>query len=65
VTVRGHDDQGRGIAVAGATVALGSATAVTDGAGVAQVVVPQAGRLALTATRPGMVAAFPGEVRAG
>jgi hypothetical protein len=65
VTVRGYDDQGRGVAVAGATVTLGPATATTDAAGVAQVVVPAAGRLALGATRSGMVAAFPGVVRAG
>jgi hypothetical protein len=65
VTVRGYDDQGRGIAVAGATVTLGSATATTDAAGVAQVVVPSAGRLTLGASRTGMVAAFPGVVRAG
>jgi hypothetical protein len=65
VTVRGYDDQGRGITVAGATVTLGSATATTDAAGVAQVVVPSAGRLTLGASRTGMVAAFPGVVRAG
>ena len=65
VTVRGYDDQGRGVAVPGATVTLGSATATTDAAGVAQVAVPASGRLALNATRAGMVPAFPGEVRAG
>ena len=65
VTVRGYDDQGRGVAVPGATVTLGTATATTDAAGVAQVTVPAAGRLALGATRAGMVAAFPREVRAG
>jgi hypothetical protein len=65
VTVRGYDDQGRGAAVAGATVTLGPATATTDAAGVAQVVVPASGRLALNASRIGMVPAFPGEVRAG
>jgi len=65
VTVRGYDDQGRGIAVAGATVTLGSAVATTDAAGVAQVVVPSAGRLTLGASRPGTVPAFPGVVRAG
>jgi hypothetical protein len=65
VTVRGYDDQGRGIAVAGATVTLGAATATTDATGVAQVVVPSAGRLTLGASRTGMVAAFPGVVRAG
>ena len=65
VTVRGYDDQGRGVAVEGATVTVGSATATTDAAGVAQVVVPAAGRLTLGASRTGMVAAFPGVVRAG
>jgi len=65
VTVRGYDDQGRGIAVPGATVTLGAATATTDAAGVAQVVVPTAGRLSLGASRTGMVAALPGVVRAG
>jgi hypothetical protein len=65
VTVRGYDDQGRGLAVAGATVTLGAATATTDAAGVAQVAVPSAGRLTLGASRTGMVAAFPGVVRAG
>ena len=65
VTVRGYDDQGRGVAVPGATVTLGTASATTDAAGVAEVTVPAAGRLALAATRAGMVAAFPSEVRAG
>jgi hypothetical protein len=65
VTVRGYDDQGRGVAVAGAAVRLGSASATTDAAGVALLTVAEAGRLALTATRSGMVPAFPGEVRAG
>ena len=65
VTVRGYDDQGRGVAVEGATVTLGSATATTDAAGVAQVAVPSSGRLALGATRAGMVQAFPKEFRAG
>ena len=65
VSVRGYDDNGRGVAVPGATVTLGTATATTDAAGVAQVTVPAAGRLALKATRTGMVPAFPREVRAG
>ena len=65
VTVRGYDDQGRGVPVAGATVRLGTASATTDAAGVAQVAVAEAGRLALTVTRTGAVPAFPGEVRAG
>ena len=65
VTVRGYDDVGRGIAVAGATVALGSVTATTDASGVAQVTVPGSGRLSLAATRDGMVPAFPKVVSAG
>ena len=64
MTVRGYDDQGRGVAVGGATVRLGSPprrpTRRRRG-----VPVPEAGRLALTADRAGMVPAFPGEVRAG
>jgi len=62
--VRGYDDQGRGVAVAGATVTLGSARATTDSGGVAQLVVPATGRLKLGATRSGMVPAFPAEVLA-
>jgi hypothetical protein len=65
VTVRGYDDNGRGIAVAGATVALGSATAQTGADGVATVTVPAAGRLRLTASKAGAVRSFPREVRAG
>jgi hypothetical protein len=65
VTVRGYDDQGRGVAVAGATVTLGSATATTDASGVAQLVVAESGRLALNAARAGMVPAFPRVVGAG
>ena len=65
VTVRGYDDVGRGVAVPGATVTLGSATATTDAAGVAQLTVPGSGRLALSATRDGMVPAFPKVVSAG
>jgi hypothetical protein len=66
VTVRGYDDQGRGVLVEGATVRLGGATAVTGSDGAAVVTVPSApGRLSLTAARPGMVRAFPREVRVG
>ena len=43
VTVRGYDDNGRGVVVAGATVRLGRAIAVTDASGVAQVTAPSAG----------------------
>ena len=65
VKVRGYDDQGRGVTVGGATVRLGSASATTDAGGMAELAVPASGRLPLTATRTGMVPAFPGEVRAG
>ena len=46
VTVRGYDDQGHGVAVPGATVRLGSATATTDAGGIAELAVPASGRLA-------------------
>jgi hypothetical protein len=66
VSVRGYDDQGRGIAVEGATVTLGSATAVTDAAGAAVLTVPaEPGEHALEATRDGLVRAFPVEVTVG
>jgi uncharacterized protein DUF4430 len=66
VTVRGYDDLGRGRAVDGATVRLGSATAVTAADGTATLTVPaETGTLALEAERRGMVPAFPGEVRVG
>jgi hypothetical protein len=61
-TVRGYDDNGDGVPVAGATVRLGSATAVTDASGVAQVVAPGAGRSRLTAERDGMVRSWPRRV---
>ena len=66
VAVRGYDDQGRGVAVAGATVTLGSATAVSDAAGTAVLTVPaEPGELALEATADGLVRAFPVEVTVG
>jgi hypothetical protein len=66
VTVRGYDDQGDGIAVAGATVRLGSAIAVTGADGAAVLTVPAAaGTLRLQAERDGMVRAFPREVAVG
>jgi hypothetical protein len=65
VTVRGYDDRGRGVKVAGASVRLGSASAVTDADGVATLVVADSGRLPLVATAAGMVRSFPGQVRAG
>ena len=65
IKVRGFDDQGRGVVVPGATVRLGSASATTDEGGMAELAVPASGRLFLTATRTGMVPAFPGVVRGG
>lgn len=60
VTVRGYDEAGRGVAVAGATVRLGAATAVTGADGVATVLAPTAvGRHAIQAGKPGLVPAFP------
>lgn len=66
VTVRGYDDRGKGMAVAGATVRLGSASAVTGAGGAAVITVPAAsGRLRLKAERAGMVRAFPREIAVG
>ena len=66
VTVRGYDDQGKGVAVQGATVRLGSASAVPGADGAAVLTVPaQAGRLRLQAERSGMVRAFPREIAVG
>jgi hypothetical protein len=66
VTVRGYDDQGRGVAVEGATVTLGSATAASNGAGAAILTVPaEPGKHPLEATRDGLVRAFPVEVTIG
>ena len=66
VTVRGYDDQGRGVAVEGATVTLGSATAVSDAAGAAALTVPaEPGEHRLDAVRDGIVRAFPVEVTIG
>jgi hypothetical protein len=66
VVVRGYDDLGKGVPVAGATVRLGDASALTDADGAATVVVPAAeGSAELSASRDGMVPAFPVEVRVG
>jgi hypothetical protein len=62
VTVRGYDDNGNGVPVAGATVRLGSAMALTDGTGAAQVVAPGAGAYRLTAEHAGMVRSWPRKV---
>jgi hypothetical protein len=63
VTVRGYDDNGRGVLVEGATVRLGSATAVTGADGVAVLTVVDGGRL--EAFKDGLVRAFPREVTVG
>jgi hypothetical protein len=66
VTVRGYDEQGRGVAIAGATVRLGDATAVTGADGVATVTAPAAaGRYAVEATKAGLVQSFPRTVTVG
>ena len=63
VTVRGYDDQGRGVPVEGATVRLGSSTARTGADGVAVLTVTEGGPL--QATKDGLVRAFPREVTVG
>jgi hypothetical protein len=63
VTVRGYDDNGKGVPVEGATVRLGSATAVSGADGVAVLSVIDGGRL--EATKDGLVRSFPREVAVG
>jgi hypothetical protein len=63
VTVRGYDDQGKGVPVEGATVRLGSATALTGADGVAVLVVAEGG--SLEASKDGLVRAFPTKVLLG
>ena len=65
VRVKGYDDAGRGIAVEGATVRLGDASAVTGADGAATITAPADASRAfeLTAEREGMVRSFPREVR--
>jgi hypothetical protein len=66
VTVRGYDEAGKGVAVEGATVRLGGATAVTGADGVATVTAPAAvGRHDIEATKAGLVLAFPRSVTVG
>jgi hypothetical protein len=57
VTVTGHDDEGRGVRVAGATVRLGSAEQVTDAAGVARFAVDPGAYLAF-AEKAGLVRSY-------
>jgi hypothetical protein len=63
VTVRGYDDNGRGVLVEGATVRLGSASGSTGPDGVAALTVVDGGRL--EAFKDGLVRAFPREVTVG
>jgi len=56
-TVRGYDDQGDGVAVAGAEVSAGGASAQTDASGVARLVLP-AGSYRAVATKSGLVRSF-------
>lgn len=63
VRVRGYDDLGGGVAVAGAVVRLGGSQAVSDQHGVALLQAPaEPGRVRLTAEHPAMVRAFPSRV---
>jgi hypothetical protein len=57
VTVRGHDDEGRGVRVAGATVRLGSVEQVTDTAGVARFAVDP-GTYSAFAEKAGLVRSY-------
>ena len=56
-TVRGYDDQGDGVAVAGAEVSVGGASAQTDASGVARLTLP-AGSYRAVASKPGLVRSF-------
>jgi hypothetical protein len=56
-TVRGYDDQARGVAVEGATVRAGGVSAPTDAAGVARLQLP-AGRYRAVAEKAGLVRSF-------
>jgi hypothetical protein len=57
ITVRGYDDEARGVRVAGATVRLGSAEQVTDASGVARFAVDP-GTYRAFAEKPGLVRSF-------
>jgi hypothetical protein len=56
-TVRGYDDEGKGVTVAGATVSAGGATVQTDAAGVATLSL-STGRHSVVATKRGLVRSF-------
>jgi hypothetical protein len=65
VTVRGYDDNGDGVRVAGAIVRLGASAALTGADGVATVIAPAPGKYRLRAEKPGMVKPFPVPVKVG
>jgi hypothetical protein len=66
VTVRGYDEAGRGVPVAGATVRFGGATAMTGADGVATVPAPaEVGRHDMQASKRGLVQSFPRSVTVG
>lgn len=64
VKVTGYDNEGRGVAAAGAEVRLGEAVATANDQGVASLPVPAtaSGPLSLKASAPGMIDAFPRRV---
>jgi hypothetical protein len=55
--VRGYDDAGKGVAVAGARVSTGGQAATTDAAGTARLRLG-AGRHVVRASKPGLVRSF-------
>jgi hypothetical protein len=57
VTVRGYDDEGRGVPVEGATVSAGSVSAVSGADGGARLVLPAGGHR-LVAEKDGLVRSF-------
>jgi hypothetical protein len=65
VTVRGYDDNGDGVRVAGALVRLGESAALTGADGVATLTAPAAGTYRLRAEKPGAVISFPVRVAVG
>ena len=66
VTVTAYDDHGKGVPAAGATVRLGSASAVAGDDGVATLTVPgETGTLGVVATQAKRVRSFPAEVIVG
>jgi hypothetical protein len=65
VTVRGYDEAGKGVAISGATVRVGDASALTSADGVATVTAPSAGRYAVQASKAGLVPSFPRAVTVG